>query len=338
MNSSTAIPASTSARYNDLVKLRDEAKQIRLRARAKEAKTLQALTRLLPIIPEKISTRLMEIENELLIEEEVPFTDDPTEMLLVTSSESIASYCENLRNSLPKRFKLRDIVSSAFTENDTRHQDAKDIERDAIRVETEVSTSFPLFGSNIGYDGAVKAISDCLSKCSSSGPSDPQGLIKFARVLLNAANRTTSGGDAFEAIERFIRAPQLVFVAPDSSAPLEPLLITCQQGVFKNRYGFDWGVKGKTVATTTYLVYDNDDIDRKGPLAKLTATCTREFGLALPLPEFDDRSVFLDDGKSVRARKDFQVDDGGILDITGVVFYDGAKEEEESRFRKLLDG
>ena len=324
----TTTATTTSHRFHHLLDFQTEVKHIRLQSRAKEAKALEQLLRLCPTLPcrEDISRRLARIEKELLEEEDLVSTDDPTDLQLIAESTAIEEFSTNFERLLPKRFKLKDVVmrptlsASKTSSQDTRHQDAKDIERDALLIGMDSST--PFFGATIGYDGAVNAVAAEIGECCGES-SQSSGIIKFARVLINAANRTTSGGDAFEAIERFLKPGHLVFVAPDSSAPLHPLRISCRRGVFRTNVGWEWGVRARTEASTRYLVYDLDDIDRVKPIARMDGRCIREFGLAMPLPGYDDNRIFRDDGRSILARSEFECDDGGVLEISGSIILGG---------------
>lgn len=313
-----------SVGYSRLLSELTTAKSIRVQTLAKEA---SAIARLLRTVPGQFPRR-SELEEryfvlERLLEGEdksILPTDDPTELIELTRAATLFDYCELFSSefSTPetvKRFKLRDVVTLHSSESDTRHQDTKDIERDAVYIGKD--SHLILHGSSVGYDGIVKAIcAEVAEQCAVH--SDHEAIRKFSRSLLNAANRTTSGGDAFETIERFVRPVHLVFVAPDSTAPLEPIRIYCDTGLFRTRDGWEWGVRGYTEATSKYVIYENDDVDRINPLAKIEGTCRRIFGLPLPLPQYND-SRLLDDGKSMVARGLFECDDGGYVEIKGTL-------------------
>ena len=314
---------STSFKIQTFQRVKQDGKLVRLQSRAKEARAIAQLIRLSdsPSTAEALQTRLRELDKELTNPTTILVTDDPTELQgLLSQSRSMEEFCVNFSSAWPKRYKLHDVIfkhSSSRVDVDTRHQDAKDIERDAMIVGDHAGAV--LFGANIGYDGAINAIAAEIAELCETERSDRSAILKFARLLLNASNRTTSGGDAFEAIERFVKPGHLVFIAPDSTAPLAPLRISCRLDTFKTVDGWDWGVCGRTEASTRYLIYELNDVDRLNPIARIEGKCIREFGMPLPLPSYDDPRIFRDDGRSIFARSFFECDDGGILELSGTV-------------------
>lgn len=303
--------------------------QIRIAAYAKEARAIESLRRVCGNDPSCSSSsadndalldRLDELHGALMKEvEPVPKTDDPTE-LTVSGANSVHEMRLLLREQLPKRLRLKDVVRVATTRaNDTRGQDTKDLERDSLMLGEDVV----IHGAALGYEGTLRKVCEYLIEVIDAddlgfgaNSTHPEHVIRFARVLVNATNRTTSGGDAFEAIERFLRAPQLVFVAPDSKAKPSPMQISCKLGAFHCNRGWDYGLIARTDATTKYLMFDVDDVDRARPIAAIEARCVRKFGLMLPLPSYDEHRVFADDGKSQSNRADFECDDGGVLELS----------------------
>ena len=57
-------------------------------------------------------------------------------------------------------------------------------------------------------------------------------LHQFAKELLSAANKTESGGDAYDALELLVRHPSLSYLRPDSEAKLEPMKVEISLGPF----------------------------------------------------------------------------------------------------------
>jgi hypothetical protein len=331
----------TSYKFNQYQQAKVVAADLRLHARAKEAKAIAQLLRLYPAAPngDALSQRLGDLDRELLDPTTVLVTDDPTDLEALSQSQTTAEFIRELSKAWPKRYKLHDVLSMSTSSRnhvDTRHQDAKDIERDALII-GEGSSSI-LYGANIGYNGAINAIAVEIAELCDERP-DSSAVCRFARVILNASNRTTSGGDAFEAIERFVKPGHLVFIAPDSNSALDPIKVSCKLGPFRNAEGWEWGVRGRTEATTRYLIYALDDLDRLHPLARIQGKCVREFGLPLPLPKYDDARVYRDDGKSIKARSTFECDDGGVLELSGSVVSAvplGATNDEASLDKALL--
>jgi hypothetical protein len=103
---------------------------------------------------------------------------------------------------------IREVQST----NEYFSQDVKDIQRDTLSVNGE-----KLIGSEVGYDKIVIAIAKWIKST--------VDVEEIAKTALSVANRTFSGGIAFDNVMATFNADPLVLVVP-ISAEAEPLDIT----------------------------------------------------------------------------------------------------------------
>lgn len=151
-------------------------------------------------------------------------------------------------------------------------QDAKDIARDELAVNGE------LVAGSIGYDAIVDHIQTQLEQLLAAeiGKPLPQfsmqlsdTLHRIAMEVLNASNRTESGGSAYEVLGRFVANHEMdhVLIRP-ASAKAPPIQIDMDMGAYASTEGLgaendatSWcfGVRVTLTAVTWYLVCDAAD-------------------------------------------------------------------------------
>lgn len=150
-------------------------------------------------------------------------------------------------------------------------QDAKDIARDEMTVNGE------LVAGSIGYDAIVDRIQTQLEQLLAAEIGKPpqlmsmqlsDTLMRISMEILNASNRTESGGSAYEVLGRFLTNHEMdhVLIRP-ASAKAPPIQIDMDIGA----YGAcgaatepstpDWcfGIRVTLTAVTWYLVCDAAD-------------------------------------------------------------------------------
>lgn len=151
-------------------------------------------------------------------------------------------------------------------------QDAKDIARDELAINGE------LVAGSIGYDAIVDRIQTQLEQLLAAeiGKPLPQfsmqlsdTLHRIAMEVLNASNRTESGGSAYEVLGRFVTNHEMdhVLIRP-ASAKAPPIQIDMDMGAYQLTEGVDaqdaatnwgFGVRVTLTAVTWYLVCDAAD-------------------------------------------------------------------------------
>lgn len=284
--------------FAEMVALRNESGLVRLQARAKEASLLFQLAKHLP----ELQARLDRLAEEL--HKQPVTTHDPCDLAPLFHSPSLGEFSRLCARIFPQRFYSHDLLASrrpGGEQKDTRHQDRKDVERDSVRIQNQDV----LQGSAVGYEGLVARIAHEFS--TAAGQQIPS---RFARAVLHVANRTTSGGDAFEALQTHVANPELVFIAPAGS---DPIRLTCATGVFQHcQTGrFDFGLVAKAESCCWFACFGVEDVDRHCPLARFKITVVRELGIGLPC--FGNLA---DDGRSTLAAAEYACDrSGGHLDM-----------------------
>jgi len=168
-------------------------------------------------------------------------------------------------------------------------------------------------GSDAAGAGASAAAAAAAAAAGSTGGPPPLRLRlrAFARRVLSLGNRTRSGGDAYEALDRALRHPALALIVPDSGGA-EPVRVRVGVGPFRRppRAGaaaldaavaagradggaeggaeggadgtgstsaaggvWGWGVRASVEATTRFALLAADPVDEtSGRLAMVRAT------------------------------------------------------------------
>lgn len=105
-----------------------------------------------------------------------------------------------------QRIPLHCLSRAPSTATRSSHQARRDIERDSVLVNGVL-----LSGSKLGYDGVVSAIALAIANAEAdaklSAVESPEATVRLhalAASLLLVANRTASGGDAFEAASEML--------------------------------------------------------------------------------------------------------------------------------------
>ena len=173
-----------------------------------------------------------------------------------------------------------------------RDQDKRDVERDMVRVNGVLCV-----GANLGFEGVMDVLRQKISEAHhvadetwvgrprrrTTSEADDARIASFARAILSTGNRTTSGGDAFEAVIRIVGGmDDVCLITPDSKAPIEPVRTTVDTGPYRCAgAGWKWGLRATVTASTFYNVTDAGNIvEGATPLLKIKATYTRS--LCLP--------------------------------------------------------
>jgi hypothetical protein len=287
---------SISLHFRARVNLHAMARKLRLRARSQQANTISTLLRLsqsAPTLSKEAESSLQDtmagLERELSAEA-LPVTVGgvPVEDLdrridnlesLAASADSLDAYLFLLMTMLGEARTLEIPQHAPVNDADTRVQDAKDIERDQLLINGAL-----VVGSEAGFDAVVGRLVACLRAIPDVAEISEEACELFSRVLLNAANRTSSGGDMYDVLERG-RPRDFVMLCPDSSST-KPLRIDigphagpfCAQGVW------DFGVVAAVEAELTFLVYASDDSGFHHPVARIMTTMSRQFGLPVVNP------------------------------------------------------
>lgn len=130
-----------------------------------------------------------------------------------------------------------------FGQDDALKQDVKDVERDSFIV-----NGCYVKGAS-GYEVVLTTVADALlDEDASLGPDTAHDM---AIQILRLANRTQSGGDAYEAVVKMLGCPALVVIVADSElAP--PINITIGVG----NHGGYWGCGATVAASTVYRILD----------------------------------------------------------------------------------
>eukprot|EP00753_Platysulcus_tardus_P005850 PLAT13726.1.p1 GENE.PLAT13726.1~~PLAT13726.1.p1 ORF type:complete len:398 (-),score=120.80 PLAT13726.1:11-1204(-) len=160
-------------------------------------------------------------------------------------------------------------VESKEEEAARLRQDCKDIERDEIMLNGR------LLRGKLGYDVILAALQAELDDAACKGLplrlccAEEEQLRSLAAHVLAVGNRTTSGGDAFDALMWLASNPELLLVAPDS-AHASPIQISVTAGLFhwqqleaEAEEGEDgdsgtlcWGLRVHVRASTRYKLRD----------------------------------------------------------------------------------
>ncbi len=209
---------------------------------------------------------------------------------------------------------------------ETKNQDERDIERDTISItitqnEHPIKTTL-LKGASEGYFKIISALVEEMKHLIHANNqafhhnqltvSQEEMLFSFSRALLHAINRTRSGGETYEAIERIIRCENLSIITPDSVAA-EPLEIVLDVGTFKRTTvvpltkveckesstiihesfeaeeisHWDFGLRAILRGKSYYRLTDLDPEDEHTPhFAKIKGVFSQTLGLPLPLAQY----------------------------------------------------
>lgn len=172
-------------------------------------------------------------------------------------------------------------LSENSTKN-TRHQDKRDIDRDNISINEHL-----LSGADLGYNGILESL---IERCESLiheyiayVPNDilHDTLLRFCECVLNAANRTNSGGAVYEAIMKLYGGHESILLTPDSDV-LDPLHISIELDI--KRYS---GLVVSISGTTHYKLFDALDFDLIWCL--ISGKFQQQLVLPLPLQSFKTR-------------------------------------------------
>lgn len=209
---------------------------------------------------------------------------------------------------------------------ETKNQDERDIERDTISI-TIMQNGHPikttlLKGASEGYFKIISSLVEEMKQLIDINKqafnhnqltvSQEEMLYSFSRALLHAINRTRSGGETYEAIERIIRCENLSIITPDSVAA-EPLEIVLDVGTFKRTTAvpltkveskekdiiihesfeaeeishWDFGLRAKLRGKSYYRLTDLDPEDEHTPhFAKIKGVFSQTLALPLPLAQY----------------------------------------------------
>jgi len=113
-------------------------------------------------------------------------------------------------------------TSPTSAKDGSTHQQVRDVERDTFLINGQL-----LQGSSVGFSGVLQACVEAasgaikLEAASTTAPATHAGLSAAMAQCLRIANRTSSGGDAFEAALHFLGLP-----VPPSLASALPLVLT----------------------------------------------------------------------------------------------------------------
>jgi len=124
----------------------------------------------------------------------------------------------------------------------------------------------------------------------SAGEADADACERFARALLNAVNRTCSGGDALDVLEK--ARPDCVRFRPDTTAQLEPLRVEvagASLAFVDAARRWDFGVTARVQASVRFLV---SDAEHAREYAAVRCDFERRFGMGLVAPRRRGKDAF----------------------------------------------
>jgi len=223
---------------------------------------------------------------------------------LAISCSSAQDFVRRLRSSISgHRFSIP-APTRALPNSDTRFQDAKDIERDSILINDNL-----LVGNEAKYDGIVSRLVSLLTEVPEAAEVSNSARHRFARALLNASNRTCSGGDVYEILDRARGQSPYVVFTPDSMRQSQPLKISIAKSAESYSSGTDkwnFGIVANVEASLCFLCYNSDMTEA---LVRVHSVFQRSFGL--PLLSVGVQSV--DDGRSDLHKEQFALANGTVL-------------------------
>ncbi|DAZ99525.1 TPA: hypothetical protein N0F65_005397 [Lagenidium giganteum] len=169
-----------------------------------------------------------------------------------------------------------------------KFQDSKDIRRDEVLVNGK------LLAGSIGYPAIIQAIHDEVDRqLTAVHLHKATELTELTHLLaaqvLNACNRTESGGCSYETLSTFVTANDMnhVLIRP-ASAKASPLTIEMDVGPFveSGRHNEEWnfGLRVRLSAATWYLLCDAQDPACE--LAEIEATYRNQLAFPLQLTAF----------------------------------------------------
>jgi hypothetical protein len=310
-----ASPTHLSAslhRFSQSLDLQRTAHKLRMRARAQEVGAINVLLtlNLSPQTVERLKLRKEQLSSELSP------SSAPGSPSSSRSTKQVGGNYFRLTSDMLEEFahasSAKDFVRlmSAHLANhrfllpsngrpllhDTTFQDSKDIERDLVMVNDSL-----LVGSEAKYEGVVSRVAS-LAHAVSPDELAMVACQRFARALVNAANRTSSGGDVYELLEQVRQNCPHVMFCPDSTSQTTPLSIFVQNEVtsFCRLRDSEWsfGLVANVEATMHFLLYASTD--QSFALARVSTTFSRQFGLPLASPPSAE-----DDGKSALHKEEF---------------------------------
>ena len=173
-----------------------------------------------------------------------------------SAANTVEEYRQNLKAMgttvcVPVTNLLLQHVREVQSTNEYFYQDVKDIQRDTISVNGE-----KLIGSEVGYDKIVIAIAKWIKST--------VDVEEVAKTSLSVANRTFSGGIAFDNVMATFNADQLVLVVP-ISAEADPLDITIVDKA-----------DGPSILVRAHTKYRLETADTSEPLAVVNACMLAE--------------------------------------------------------------
>jgi len=264
-----------------LLALREQARALRVRALAQEHGLQLALCELAAEADEARAAHADQVARELAALCPQPAVDE---------AHALPA---SLRECADPEFFVRALrevelplsVPARWTTAHTSRQDAKDIERDTV----ELRRGEVISGAEARFDGVLqRLVADIES--AAAGEADADACERFARALLNAVNRTCSGGDALDVLEK--ARPECVRFRPDTAAPLEPLRVEVASApaAFVDAAGrWDFGVTARVQASVRFLV---SDAEHAREYASLRCDFERRFGMGLVAPRRRGKDAF----------------------------------------------
>jgi len=269
-------------RVQALLALREQARALRVRALAQEHGLQLALCELAAegdatraAHADKLARELAELCPQPAVDEAHAL---PESLKECADPESFVNALREVATpiAVPARWAAR---------VDTSRQDAKDIERDAV----ELRRGEVISGAEARFDGVLqRLIADIES--ASAGEADADACERFARALLNAVNRTCSGGDALDVLEK--ARPDCVRFRPDTTAQLEPLRVEvagASLAFVDAARRWDFGVTARVQASVRFLV---SDAEHAREYAAVRCDFERRFGMGLVAPRRRGKDAF----------------------------------------------
>ena len=185
----------------------------------------------------------------------------------------VTLFLQQRKLEIPIMWLRSGLVAVASGSKLDEKQAQKDVERDAVCI-----NGCCFRGSNHGYlgviDGIKDAVSSCLGALYDEAPHDR--VEEFAKVLLSVSNRTNSGGDTYDVVDRLVKHPDFSIIVPDSSSA-NPIEIEISCG--KVPGSSSWGILASVCAPTCYSV--RNSLDAETVLFRLRAEFRRDIAFAL---------------------------------------------------------
>jgi len=188
----------------------------------------------------------------------------------------------------------------------TEHQSIRDIERDVISINGQVVQG------SVGFDQILFLMRQeiikrsCLFDTILSHPNLQSTLRNFCKLILQAVNRTESGGLSFEAIRHILELDQdeeacTKYLIVPKSKDAKPLSVSFCLGPMTQTNSaiqnaiehVDWSVTACIEATTVYSVYSGD---MESCFCEIQATFLNDLSLAISPPNLTNVVCFEDIG------------------------------------------